>query len=210
MEKKLLLLLWLALIFCPGIALAAIYEIGPGEYWYGVQVENEDTLIVNGGGASAINAWDFSSIEVNYTSVPLALDVGGIATVTLRENSTLNHYGGAMGNIYIRNDATAVLEGGRIDHIRSFQRPVTGDYPPSYWDKHIEMIVKEYNHNPSTNMLTGIWENDTVFSIQLVDQEGYHPAISNIDFTIVPEPATLIMFGLGGMFLRKRYALVKV
>jgi hypothetical protein len=64
------------------------------------------------------------------------------------------------------------------------------------------MVVKDYTYNASTNILAGIWGDDSTFSIQLVDHEYYDPVIDNIAFTIVPEPATLLLFGLGAVMLR--------
>jgi hypothetical protein len=66
------------------------------------------------------------------------------------------------------------------------------------------MIVKEYEYVTSSNMLTGLWVDDSAFSIQLVDQTGYDPVIDNIAFTVIPEPATLLLFGLGGLLLRRK------
>jgi len=52
------------------------------------------------------------------------------------------------------------------------------------------------------NLLTGNWLDGSGFSVTLLDQTGYDPVYSNINF--VPEPATLALFGLGGLLLRKK------
>ena len=109
--------------------------------------------------------------------------------------STLNYYGGETVAISIYNDASAVLEGGRIDYIASHQ---------NLGLPHIEMIVNEYNFNTSSKMLTGLWADNSAFSIELVDQTGYDPVINNITFTVVPEPATLLLISVGAIVLRKR------
>ena len=69
--------------------------------------------------------------------------------------------------------------------------PITGE---SIYNRHIEMLVKEYTFNTQTKMLKGTWGDDSLFSIQLIDrtQYGYSPAIDNIKFTIIPEPMSLI------------------
>ncbi|HML76012.1 MAG TPA: PEP-CTERM sorting domain-containing protein, partial [Anaerohalosphaeraceae bacterium] len=66
------------------------------------------------------------------------------------------------------------------------------------------IICKDYSFNSMTSKLTGTWTDNTTFNIQLVNQTGYSPAIDNIKFTIIPEPATLLLLGLGGVLLRRR------
>ena len=121
----------------------------------------------------------------------------------LDDSSRLLVTGGEIGGIDFRDNATAVLRGGQIGNIESFQRPLGGDYPPSYWDKHITI---EYSGELPTvdenNLLTGLWADGSAFSIQLHDGTGvFHPAISNIEF--VPEPMTLLLFGFGGLGIRR-------
>jgi hypothetical protein len=172
-------------------------------YYYGILTLNGESLLVTGAGANGIEAEGLSYVEIQNTA-SLQNNVGGIYTLDLEDNSILNYFGGETGNFDIYDDATAVFSGGRIDYISSFQRPLSGDYPPSYWDKHIEIICKSYDYNTSTKKLTGVWGNDTTFNIQLVDKSGYYSAISNIEFTIIPEPATLSLLGLGGLLIRRK------
>ena len=51
-------------------------------------------------------------------------------------------------------------------------------------------------------MLTGKWLDGLDFSIQLIDVAGYTPTINNITF--IPEPASLVLIGLGGLLIRRR------
>ncbi len=106
-----------------------------------------------------------------------------------------------MNSLWLSNNATAIIEGGSINIIDSRQNVTL---------PHIEMIVKEYDFNISTDILTGLWANDTAFSIQLRDRTGYDPVIDNITFTIVPEPASLLLFGAGLVLLRRRNGKAKV
>jgi hypothetical protein len=197
--------------FCTPAAMAIIIppaDIRPPEtfdltisdtYEYAVHLNNQ-SLLVTGGGADEIVAKDFSYVEVRDTW-PLEIDVGGIYTLDIDDNCGLNYYGGETALLSTYDYGVAILQGGSIDYLASHQNvPHFGEniYP------YIKMIVKEYEYVTSSKMLTGLWVDDSPFSIQLVDQSGYDPVIDNIAFTVIPEPATLLLFGLGGLLLRRK------
>jgi hypothetical protein len=52
------------------------------------------------------------------------------------------------------------------------------------------------------NCLVGTWGDGTTFSIYLPDT-GYNP-YNNFEFILVPEPATLLLFSLGSVMLRRK------
>ena len=159
--------------------------------------------------AKTIDASGSSSITIIRTSTPLISNSSGVYSIWILDNSELTIESGAIGGISLSNNTTAVLSGGSISHISSYQDVEWWDGEP--FGQHIEIICISYDLNAS-NLLTGVWgvdingdnEYDT-FAIQLHDQAGYDPVITNIDFTIVnPEPATLFLLSLGGLILRKK------
>jgi len=79
-----------------------------------------------------------------------------------------------------------------------------GDPPEYVPNPHIEIIcdVDSVKYDATANILTGDWLDGSSFSIQLIDVEGYSPAIENIFFT--PEPATLLLVGAGGLLLSRK------
>jgi hypothetical protein len=164
-----------------------------GTEYNSMSLDNQ-SLLVTGGGAGTISAIGGSYIEVQDT-LPYIRLASGISNLNIAGTSMLHYYGGETKALGIYNEATAVLEGGRIDYIGSFQ------YVSS---PNIEMIVKDYSYNAGTNLLTGVWRDDTMFSIELTDQDGYDPVIDNIAFTVVPEPMTLLLFGLGAVMVKRR------
>ena len=193
--KKLLLGL-LLLGFCTSISFGDIvfdyiisdtYEILPLHL-------NGESLLVMGAGADHIDAKGESYIEVQGTD-PLQQHVGGIYTLGLIDFSTMNYYGGETGMFSIYDDATATFSGGQIDYISSFQ--------DSDLTKHITFIADLDSIDLTGNLLTGDWlSGGGSFSITLQDQTGYDSVYSNINF--IPEPATVALFGLGCLLLRKR------
>jgi hypothetical protein len=147
-----------------------------------------------------INALDSSSIEVQYTSTPFGLDVGGIYTLSLNDDSTMVYKGGGLGSLRLSDDAKASLEGGSILHISSYQyvpKPNGIGYPNITIDCRLDSV----GYDSQTNVVKGLWKNGDPFSIQLHNQTGYDPVIENIQF--VPEPVTLLLVGSGVLGVRR-------
>ncbi len=203
MKRIVLYLLFIAL--CPCICFAAFGDaddgyLTAGEYDYGVWLEDYAELIVMGGGADEITLKGHSSLEVQYTSTPLGMDIGGIMDIFVDDYSDLLYLDGLTEEITIYDDATAILKGGRIDYLRSLQ--VVGDSP------HITIECQDgwswlYTSSEVTG-ITGLWADSTAFNIVFFNDDtfGYDPVWENIN--VIPEPATLALFGLGGLVLRRR------
>lgn len=65
-------------------------------------------------------------------------------------------------------------------------------------DSTMNIYGRDFNYNSVQKILTGNLLDDSYFSIGGVDQWEYD------QINLVPEPTTLLLFGLGGLFLRKR------
>jgi len=204
--KKLILLLGIVSFY--SVSLAGTSYINSGEYQYDVRLYNSDTLIVNGGGADWIEMKNYSRLEVLATSVPLS-NGGGIWDIVLSDSSGLLYLNGETEEITLSKNASAVLKGGRIDGITTLQQvfnvivgwDVHGN--PLY-NTHIEMFVKDYSYDASTQKLTGTWGDGSAFNIKLINVAGYDRTIDNIKFTIIPEPASLLLVSLGGLLLHRK------
>jgi hypothetical protein len=107
--------------------------------------------------------------------------------------------GGEINWLDINGYGTATLSGGQINTLRNYNlQPIH--------DKLVEIVCKEYNYNAQTKILTGLWGDGSAFSIKLSDSAQYTftPTYDIIKFTIIPEPATLLLLGLGGVLLCRR------
>jgi hypothetical protein len=179
-------------------ALAGYDYIVSSGYKGSLTLENSDTLLMTGGGVNNITAGGVSVLEIKNTT-PYTPFSGGVGTLDLGASSKLTLSGGQINTFTIGGFATATLSGGQINKIYSYQSTTVPNYM-----QHIEIICKDYSFNSTTSKLNGTWADNTTFNIQLVNQTGYSPVIDNIKFTIIPEPATMLLLGLGSVLLRRR------
>jgi hypothetical protein len=178
------------------------YTITDGYFW-GLTIKGHETLLMTGGGGYDLTAEDYSILDIQNTA-PFAFGSGGIGDVILTDSSRMNMAGGEIYSLSMKGNSTSTIHGGQINNIDSWQTvsvigrdPVTQEF---IFNRHIEMFVKDYLYNVQTKILKGTWGDDSLFNIQLIDrtQYGYSPAIDNVQFTIIPEPISLLLFAAEG------------
>jgi hypothetical protein len=180
--------------------------ITAGEYEYAVRWSNSQIpLIVDGGGADEISVRDYGRLIVKSTSKPLTPgwepSPGGVYDILLGNNAHLLYLDGATEFIGIGGNATAVLMGGSINLIRSGQYTITTGTGP-----HIDLFCQPGWSWILDNPMLGIqgeWMDGSPFRIQFINDATYDPVWTNIN-VIIPEPATLMLFGIGGILFRRK------
>ncbi len=166
--------------------------------------------VKNGGAADYIGVENSSHLKVWSTS-PLGYNPrGGIWDINVKHNSHLDYYGGWTEEVTVRHNATANLYGGRIDAITSFQ-DIQWIYGGQPYGQHINIYAKQNSwswtyENGVIRGITGQWLADgTTFNIRFTtngESFGFDPVWANIN--VIPEPATMILFALGGILIRPK------
>jgi hypothetical protein len=190
-------------LFCCAISIATAYDhvIEDGDNFYDLSLEDYETLLMTGGEGHHLflHGWSEATIEGTAPLIDESAG-GGIWMLGVGGYCNLDFSGGEVHQFDIDSYATATLSGGSFDEIWSYQ---------DYGNPHIEMICRDHNYNETTRYLSGTWEDFSTFNIYLSSvpevNHGYDPAIENFSFTIIPEPATLLLFGLGSLILKKKH-----
>jgi len=177
-----------------------------GEYAnLSVKIEGYEALTVNGGGAHWIEARDFGSLEVQYTSIPTKYpdgrdnwNTGGIMDIVLFDYTELLYLDGITQEIEVRDNATAILRGGRIDFLSILRWP--GGYTSS-----VTIYCQEnYTLWENGGGITGYWADGNKFDIKFLNIGTLPPTANFVNIEIIPEPASLVLLGLGGLLLRRK------
>jgi hypothetical protein len=211
--KKVIILLIFTLLYGQAYALVAFIEDGEvksGDNFDYVQTFNDAVLNVTGGSIN-ISLSVFGNNTINVTGGY----INGLSSNS-GSSAVFNIYSGAnINNFTVGPFAYASISGGNIQtlNVSSGITNLTGGNIANYLIAYTETNIYGYgfNYNVSAGaygggQLTGFWLDDTPFVIDLKNYGGGdEPIYSTYDnLNLVPEPATLALFGLGGLLLRRR------
>ncbi len=183
-------------------------ELSDGEYAFGTRVNEDSVLTVTGGGADRIRVLDTAHLEVLSTKTPLSgyHEGGGgiyIIEVNSLNSSSLTVSGGIINYIDVGKESTVLLNGGQVNLIRSTQYAYTGktitiDCMKNSWS----WIGEENNYTG----ITGKWKNGDEFTINFInDNIGNFFPDTWTHVEVIPEPASMLLLGLGGIFIKKKH-----
>jgi len=170
------------------------YVIEDGNNFGDLSLNDDESLLMIGGEGHHLTLNDYCTARIEGTEPLLSEHNGGIWFLRIGTYNELEILGGDIHELVIGSDASAFIAGGRIDQIWSQQHVRN--------NPHITIDCKDWLYAEDTNKVSGTWFDDTTFDIQLIDVDGFSPAIDNIRF--IPEPVSLLLMGAGLIFARKR------
>ena len=150
---------------------------------------------ISGGLTKDLDALHFSTINVSD---------GDIWDLSAYDQSTINITGGTVDSLYVSFSSEATVTDGEVGRVWADDSSIVNifgyqlEYEPFY---HYDGTRQEWE-----GLLTGYWENESSFNITTWDQ-GTYDQIVLYDLgpmPSAPEPATLLLLGLGALALRKR------
>lgn len=216
MKTKILLIMMSVLFLDMGVSKATHYLAEDGDFFSTIALFNNDTLLMNGGNGETLTLGDYAIANIENTDLPIGItDIisggygiiniygGGIGNIQAINESIINMTGGSVNSLEMYHESMLYLYGGNIGSLASAQPLILippEDPGPHGW---IQFFCREYDYNSDTNLLTGLWADSSAFSINLSDI-GTYPTYDQIEFHIIPEPATILLLSLGGLWLKKR------
>ena len=182
----------MSVLIFSGSVFATDYLIEDGDDFGSLGLNDYDTFFMTGGEGLDLILTDWSTATIENTAPIIGEGDGGIWEVDSYGYSEVAISGGEINDLGGHSYSTINLSGGQI----------LGDLTVFHDTAWVHIYGYGFNNDPfGGSPLTGFWADATPFSINLVDD-----TISTYDqiiFHEIPEPATLILFTLGGFLLRR-------
>lgn len=196
-------------------------HILPGEEWGIIEIYNDGTMVnMLGGLVDRIETFDASALNVTGGDISTILALGStivnvsggyVYGIEAGNHSTVNFSGNASAlSIIAGSSGTINMAGGSIKYLRAGDTGTINLYDGivseclNAWDAAaVNIYGYGFSHDPGAGdwdggQLTGFWLNDVGFSVDLYDSDTYD------HINLVPEPASLLLFGFGSLILSRR------
>lgn len=213
-------LLLASLVYSADITFSTSGTIGAGDIYDVVYLENNDTVVdMTGGQIGKLWLYDNSTFNMSGGNITGGIDAHGTSyfdisggTIDIESVLVLYGDGGCFSGGRITADGLKTgkfsmvkIDGGELSFGTFY---IDGDLIITGGvleigelaiadDSIISIYSGNYSYNLTNEILTGYLIDGSYFSIGGVNQSKY----DRINF--VPEPMTLILFGLGGLFLKR-------
>ncbi len=172
------------------------------DYDYGWLYDYSGARILPGGSVNYLHVLDTSTVDMSggsvywfqaYESSTVDISGGNVEYLYALDTSTAGISGGIMKSVYALNSSTVEISGGSVDILWA-------------WDSSaITFLGKDFvlgnglslidNELFGIGILSGQWLDGTYWTTEI----GYID--TNATVLLIPEPATLLLFALGGLGL---------
>lgn len=181
----------LVLLLVSAVNAGINWEVSSG-YFGTIALYDDDTLNMTGGWGDSISQGGTSIATIHNT------DAQGVFSIGSGSSSNLTIYNGVFNEIETSNLNQTTIYGGNIGTLICTQ-DVHEDGPGGAIIPMTTLYVSQWSYNETSMLLTGQWQDFAPFSIQLEDNYG----ISTFDnLLFIPEPSSLVLFGLISLALR--------
>ena len=165
-----------------------------------LRMQDNSTANINGGSIGGLWAGGTTDIQINNGLISYGIEMMGSSTTIVNggtidsnvqawENSTIEICGGTISQLLALGNGTIYLYGTEF---------MVGNHVLSYGDS-----LRNYgtiNGNEITGTITGKLQDDSILSNTFT----IYGLDTNADIIVIPEPASLLLLGAGGLVLRKR------
>jgi len=132
----------------------------------------------------------------SHNSSTTTVSGGECYSIIAHDSSAVNLTGGDVTYLAAFNSSTVDLTGGTLTNLSGYDSSVINIYGSDFF-------VSNTGGNRGNGYITGNWLNGTPFNISIYNNPAYGDnTISHIN--LVPEPATLLLLGIGGFMLRRK------
>ena len=198
--KKLIVSYLVLILFCLGTTNAAVINVGIGDEFSSISISGSDSLYMDGGIVHEDIRCYGNSTATFYGGTIVGLD----SSVFAEDFSSIYIYGGEFKTgVWARDNGHYYIYGGEFGEYSGNGLVATDSAVIDIFGYDFS-ITEEPGEDPAfmNYHLSGKWEDGTPFNI---DYGGYEPFTNeHINLHVVPEPTTFLLFGLGGLLIRKR------
>lgn len=198
-----------------------------GGYIISAYVNDEATLNFSGGSANFLDAYNTSSVNLlpegtgggiehlyahNTSSVDIsgaiigyldALDTSSVNISGGRVNyldaystSSVDISGGTVSYLYAEYTSSVDISGGRVGNLQANHTSTTTFYGQDFALG--DGLWLDGNQLMGTGILAGEWSNGVSWTTEIMNHD------TTATILLIPEPATLLLLGLGGLLIRHR------
>jgi len=189
-----------------------LYVSGGDYYWY-ADADETSLIDIDGGTTEELRTFGLSTADITggeawqlYALDDSTIDISGGEVVQLlaEDRSTISITGGVVEWLSVSYNSEVTISGAEVSNLWAQGSSVVDIIgyelsfdPQFYWDS-IRQVWQ--------GSLTGYWQEETPFSITTWDEPTYdHLALHDLGpLPGIPEPATLLLLGLGGLVLRRK------
>jgi hypothetical protein len=145
-----------------------------------------------------------------YNTVTLDILGGDIFRLDTYDTTITNWYDGQMDTLKTHDDSIVNIYGGSLDILREAENSVVSLYGGSLGrfasdqNGFLNLYAYDVIHHTTGGYWNGGWvegrylNDNSYFDFDIPDDDTF------LHINVIPEPTTLLLFGLGGLLLRKK------